>query len=243
MPDLCAIIDWTARLGAVTAEALAARDGCALASARGHLLGARQAGLIHCWRPLHRRPPLFTVTREGLRAFGLTGLDPGRVSAAGAQHAIVCAAAAVELERRYPDRVVSGVPELRRRERAAGHALASATVRDTEDWVTLLHRPDLVLWAAPASPFRPIAVEVELTVKAPLRLAALCRAWARCAWIEGVVYLAAPEVIGPLSRAIERAQAQRRIVLVALEQVTGESSSGAPAGRPAPIGQAVTSAA
>jgi hypothetical protein len=222
--DLPAILDWTARLGAVTAEALAERHGCGLASARGQLLGARQAGLIECWRPLHARPALFTVTREGLYTAGLTGLDPGRVNAAGAQHAIVCAAAAVELERQYPDRPVSGVPELRRRERAAGHALASATVRNAEDWVTLLHRPDLVLWPAAGSPLGPIAVEVELTVKAPLRLAALCRAWARCAWIEGVIYIAAPEVMRPLALAIDRARAGRRIVAV-------------------PICQAVTSAA
>ena len=62
-----------------------------------------------------------------------------------------------------------------------------------------------------------MAVEVELTVKAPRRLAAICRAWARSRGVAGVLYLVSPEVRRPLQRAIENAEAGERISLVGLE--------------------------
>lgn len=211
------ILAWTARLGAITAAALADRQGCSVASARGRLGAACRIGLMESWRILHGSPALFTATREGLRFAELSDLTPGRVSAAGARHALVCAASAVALERLYPQRVLSGLPELRRRERLAGRALASAPMRDAGGGVTLLHRPDLVLW--PGSEHEhaaPIAVEVELSVKAPARLAAICRAWRRCPGIDGTVYLATGEVLGPLLRAIDRADASGRVVALDL---------------------------
>ena len=63
----------------------------------------------------------------------------------------------------------------------------------------------------------PVAVEVELTVKAPRRLLEICLGWARCRCVAGTLYLAAPEVQRPLARAIERAQAGERIVVVTLD--------------------------
>ena len=73
----------------------------------------------------------------------------------------------------------------------------------------LLHRPDLVLWPAERRRALPVAVEVELTVKAPRRLLEICRAWARCRCVAGVLYLAAPEVRAA-ARAGDRAGARRR---------------------------------
>jgi hypothetical protein len=232
--DLLEALDWIARLGAVSAEAIAERSGTSVASARARLHSAHRSGLLECWRPLHARPALFTITREGLHAAGLKGLEQGRVSPSGAEHALECASVAVTLERLYPDRVLSGLPELRRRERAAGEALASAPIRNPSDGVTLLHRPDLVLWPGPDSAERPIAVEVELTVKAPLRLASICRAWARSRAVEGVLYLAADKVLAPLERAIEKSQAHGRIVAVELDLFQD--------GHGLPIGCAVPSA-
>jgi hypothetical protein len=65
----------------------------------------------------------------------------------------------------------------------------------------------------------PVAVEVELTVKAPRRLAEICRAWARCRCVAGVLYLAPPEVRRALERAIDQAQAGERIAVLGLDAV------------------------
>jgi hypothetical protein len=212
-----AIVQWTARIGAVTAEALAHREGCAVASARARLLAAERALLLTRQRPLAGQPSLYTATSAGLRAAGLSGLDPCRVSPANARHAIVCARVAAVLEHAYPDHHVMGERELRRAERERSAALASAHLGAGPDGAALLHRPDLVLWPPDSGPERlPIAVEVELTVKAPRRLLAICRAWARCRCVAGVLYLATPEVRRPLGRAIAGAQAGDRIALVAL---------------------------
>jgi hypothetical protein len=58
----------------------------------------------------------------------------------------------------------------------------------------------------------PIAVEVELTAKAPRRLKGVIRGWRRASWVAEVRYYCAP---GPTRRAVERAvtelRAQERI--------------------------------
>jgi hypothetical protein len=213
------LIRWTARIGAVTADALAEREQWTIASARARLLGAERVGLLSRHRPLIGQPALYTVTRAGLRAAGIRGLDPMSVSAANARHAIVCVSAAVALEQAYPDCWVMGERELRREERECRAPMASATLRPSSNGMALLHRPDLVLWPE-IGQRPPVAVEVELTVKAPRRLLEICRAWSRCRCVSGVLYLASAEVRRPLERALARAQAGERIVLLPLEALT-----------------------
>ena len=65
----------------------------------------------------------------------------------------------------------------------------------------------------------PVAVEVELTVKAPARLAGICRAWARSREVSGVLYLATAEVLPPLARAVESARAGECLIVLALEAI------------------------
>jgi len=60
-------------------------------------------------------------------------------------------------------------------------------------------------------------VEVELAVKAPRRLAAICRAWARCREVAGVLSLAAPAAERALLRAIADADASPRVLVVPLD--------------------------
>jgi hypothetical protein len=188
--------------------------------------------LLRTHKPLEDRPRLYTATVSGIKAAGARGLDPCRVSNAGALHLIACCAAAVGLESCYPDHTVMGERELRREEREHDARLASATLGRGRDGEPLLHRPDLVLWSQPvADGARPIAVEVELTVKAPRRLQAICRAWARCSLVAGVIYLAPPEVQRPLLRACAQVRAENQIVVLPLEALPG------------PITQAVPSAA
>lgn len=208
------IVRWAAQLGAITAEALAEREGASVASARAQLAAAERHGLLVRHRPLARQPALFCATRLGMRAAAVEGLDPGRVSAAGARHAIVTAAVAAALERRCPSHAVIGERELRREEGRCGRALASATLGAPDG--SRLHRPDLVLWPA-ADGTVPTAVEVELTIKAPRRLQAICRAWARCRCVNGVIYLAPEPVRRALARAVECAQAGAGIAVLAFE--------------------------
>jgi len=144
------------------------------------------------------------------------------VSIAGAQHLIACAHVAAALERGYPEHAVIGERELRQRERAARAPIASAVLSRSSDRGRLLHRPDLVLWPVAGTQERPLAVEVELTIKAPRRLAEICRGWARSRHVEGVLYVAPGHVRRALARAIAVAQAEAQIAVVPLEALSLE---------------------
>jgi hypothetical protein len=215
-PERVAILQWTARMGAVTAEALAEREGASVASARMRLLAATREGLLECRKPLTGSPALFAITRAGLGVSGLRGLGPCRVSVSNALHLGMCAEVAVALERCYPDHLVLGERELRRDEHERGAPIASASLAPTAGMGSCLHRPDLIV-CPPAAGALPVAVEVELTVKAPRRLAQICRAWARCRHVAGVLYLAPPVVRRALERAIEKELADGRISVVPLD--------------------------
>jgi hypothetical protein len=215
-PERTTMVQWVACIGAVTDQALAVHTGTTVASARGSLLAAGRVGLLARHRPLTGQPSLYVVTRAGMRVSGLRGLDPCRVSNSNALHLIECARIAAALEGRYADHRVLGERELRRDEREARRALASARLGEGRGGLSL-HRPDLVLWPRHSNEELPVAVEVELTIKAPRRLLEICRAWARCRCVAGVLYLAPPEVEQALTRAIERAQAEERIAVVPLD--------------------------
>ncbi len=218
--DRLALIRWTARMGAVTPEARAIAQNTTPASARARLREAMRAGLLECHRPLAQRPVLYVLSRTGMRECGLRGLDPCRVSATNAGHLIACAAIAGALEGRYPDHRVLGERELRRDERELGAPVASAQMGVGSHGEPLLHRPDLVLWPGQPAAGLPVAVEVELTIKAPRRLTDICRAWARCRTVAGVLYIAPAEVARALERAIARAHAQERFVVVGPEALS-----------------------
>jgi hypothetical protein len=212
-----ALLRWTAGLGAVTANATASHLQLKTATAQARLRACERAGLLVAARVLAGAPTLYTVTPAGLRACGADELSPCRITATNAAHSIACVTAAAALELAYPDHVVMGERELRRQERASRRALASAELGRWRGDCPQLHRPDLALWPGGDGPRRPVAVEVELTVKAPRRLLDICRAWARCRCVEGTIYLAAPEAHRALQRALAQARADGRIVLLALD--------------------------
>jgi hypothetical protein len=222
-PEQIELARWTASLGAVTAEALAHRHAVSVASARARLGYARRAGLLSRERPLSGRPALFSVTRAGLRVCGMRGVQPCSVKGAGAHHLIVCAAVAAALERCYPDHRVAGERELCRDERECNRPLASAELGWAHAGGSARHRPDLVLWPDTGGG-PPIAVEVELTIKARRRLVEICRAWARSRTIAGVLYFAPADVERALRRAIEEAHASERIVVLPLDSLPGVSN-------------------
>jgi hypothetical protein len=213
------LLAWAAGLGAVTAEALAAGRSIPLASARARLAAAVRAGEMRAWRPLRDEPTLYTLTRAGLRAADVAGVSPAAVNPGGVRHAVVCCAAAVSLACAFPDRTVLGEPALRRLERERGRPFAVLDGRLRAGGARAAHRPDLLL-LAPLHEEQPVAVEVELTVKAPQRLAAICRAWARSREVSGVLYLAADEVLGPLGRALDAVRAGERVVMLPLDAIS-----------------------
>jgi hypothetical protein len=163
-------------------------------------------------------PTLYSVTAGGLAAAGLDGFGACRISAANCQHTAACVHAAAELQRRYPDQRVSGEHELRLEERRAQAPVASAIMRGGRH-EAMLHRPDLVLWPRENDRELPVAVEIELTIKSPRRLEAICRAWSRSRVVAGVVYFAPPDVERALARAIHSARAEHRIAVLALEML------------------------
>jgi len=215
------LLAWIADVGAVTAPALAALQATTGSSARARLAAAARTGLATGWRPLAGEPALYTLTRAGLRRCELPGAAAVRVSPANAAHLIACARVAAVLARRYPDHAVLGERGLRRLEQQAGGALASAVLGLGPGGEPLSHRPDLVLWPIDGKSL-PVAVEVELTIKAPRRLAQICRAWARCRDVAGVLYLAAPPVELPLARAIAEADAADAVVALPLGALDSE---------------------
>jgi hypothetical protein len=204
------LLRWAAGLGAVTAESLAVHDGRGEASARGALGAARRVGQLAGWDALREQPALYTVTRVGIRASGLAGIEPARVSAAGAEHAVACCAAAVRLERAFPAHAVLGEPAMRSALRAGDGAWPRR-------WAQRQQRPDLLLVPRRGARERPIAVEIELSVKSPQRLEGVCRRWARDLEVSGVIYIAAGHVRGPLTRAIARCRAEEKIVVLDLQ--------------------------
>lgn len=209
-----ALLDALVTVGAGGAAELAALAGMGEAATRSRLRAFADGGLVSGARVLHGEPPLYALTRAGLRAAGHGGLAPVVVAASNAAHLAAVARVAAGLAAQ--GRRLAGERELRMWERAAGRALASAEVGFGRDGTAALHRPDLVCLDGA----QPVAIEVELTVKAPARLAQIVRGWARSRVVAGTVYHAAPAAMRAVERAIAAELAGDRVRVVAL--VAGE---------------------
>jgi hypothetical protein len=216
-----AILDWIARIGAAPAADVALRFELSPARARTRLQAAERAGTIEAVRLLHGQPSLYVATAAGLRAVGLTDLGRCRVSPGGFAHLGQVAHAAAALDRAFPDLAVVGERELRRWESDSGRRIASADAGRGPDGRPARHRPDLVLWPADQvgepGPHA-VAIEVELTVKAPRRLALIVRGWARTRLVGAVVYYVTPPVARAVKRAVDDQQAGLIVHLLPLEQ-------------------------
>jgi DNA-binding MarR family transcriptional regulator len=200
------ILDWLAAIGAAGLAEIADAAGVTPRTAAARVRALEGAGLVQTVRLLHGRPALVVVTRAGLRAAGREELTPPRVSSSGFAHLLECARVERALARSLAGgHTVHSERELRAWERASGRALASAELRFAARGARELHRPDLVCLPL-CSVALPIAVEVELTVKAPARLREIVRGWARSRCVAQVVYYAPP----PAARALERAIAAER---------------------------------
>ena len=207
-----AILDWLAAIGAGSAGELAAACGLSPRATAARLRAIEDAGLSRSLRLLHGAPALHALTRRGLRAAGRPELDPLAISASGFAHLLAVGRVAVALGN--AGQQVGGEHELRAWERAEGRPLASAEVGRARDGTVALHRPDLVCWGAGA----PIAIEVELPVKAPARLRTIVRGWARSRLVGGVVYYAMPAAERALRRALRSESADDRVAVIPLDR-------------------------
>jgi hypothetical protein len=235
------LIAWTAGYGAVTTEALAEREQVSATVANGRLDEAVQRGLLKRESVLVGYTALYTVTSAGrnlARKYAHAGeyvypkgLRTPAVSIKEVRHMIACAGVRAAMERRYPDHRVSGELELCRDEREQKRRLATVEIRGIGRRRS--HSPDMVIWPpatpdvpatpeVPATPdtMLPVALEVELTIKAKAELIANCRAWARCRYVEAVIYFAETRSIEEkLLDAIEECRGEERIVVNPLREI------------------------
>ena len=209
---------WAAELGAVTAEALAVRSQVSIASARGVLRAAERGGLVTGTRPLHHGATLYSATASGLRATDAQALGVARVSASNAAHLAAVALVAAALAASTPPTIASrasascGATSVS----PAGRSRAPASARRPTAGRCCTGPTSSCGPATRRQGGGPVVVEVELTIKAPPRLAAICRAWARCPLVDGVLYYAPPPVSRAVQRAIDAAQAGERVVVLPL---------------------------
>jgi len=194
------LVGWIGGLGAAGAEHVMSRFEMGRSWAYARLASLVLDGMLEQRVLLHRRPGLYVATLRGLRWQGLEHLGVYRVGPAGFSHAWQVATAAVVLHGDLPEWRILSERELRSEEMLAGELLGSVIVGELGDGRPEFHRPDLALLAPDG---RVVAFELELSVKAPRRLAAICRGWGRARHVGRVVYLAAPAAERALRRAIQ----------------------------------------
>jgi hypothetical protein len=207
------IVGWVGRVGAAGAEDVMARFGMGRSWAYARLSRLVVDGLLEQRTLLYRQPGLYVASAEGLRWCGLERLGVYRVGAGGFQHAQQLATTAVALHAGLPEWEALSEREIRAAENDQGELVASVKVGDLPGGRPALHRPDLAVISAVG---RTVAVEVELSIKAPRRLATICRAYARARHIERVYYLAATAARRAVGRAVAETRAGDRISVLAL---------------------------
>ena len=189
----------------------------------GYALVARlvDAGLVERVATLPGDPTLLRASEQGTVYAGL-GLPAAKISPGQVDHWLACADVALWAEGRWGIESVISERELRFTEQDPRHPIASCVVGELPGGRPMLHRPDLVV----ADSDRRMAIEVELTTKAPRRLEQIVRSWRRARHVEKVLYVAPA---GPTQRAVERAvaatHAQERVIVYELEKVNGDGAA------------------
>jgi hypothetical protein len=207
------IVDWIGRVGAAGAEHVMGRFEMSRSCAYEHLSRLVWDGLLEQKVLLYRKPGLYVATVEGLRRGGLERLVTYRVSSGGFEHAQEVASAAVALHAGLPGWELLSERELRVEEGDRAELVASARLGELPGGRPALHRPDLALISPEG---RTLAVEIELSIKAPRRLGAICRGWARARHVSHIYYLAESGPARAVNRAIAETRAEDRITVLPL---------------------------
>ncbi len=143
--------------------------------------------------------PVLHSTRDGIRYAGL-GLPVAAVSPGSVDHMLRCTSVAIRVGERYGHEHVLTEREIAFAEAIEERPIASAKLGSVHGRPRY-HRADLAVYTEQGT----IAVEVELTPKAPARLRAIIVAWRRASHVHHVEYLCAP---GQTHRGVERAVAK-----------------------------------
>jgi hypothetical protein len=210
------IVRWLGQIGAASAEDVMARFEMGRSWAYGRLSSLVSDGLLEQKTLLHRRPGLYLATAEGLRWTLQPRLPVYRLSVGAFEHAAELATTAVAIHKALPEWRQLSERELRVAETDAGELIASARVGELPGGRLALHLPDLALIGPDG---RTLAIEVELSIKAPSRLQTICRGYARARYLGHVYYLAAPAPGRAVRRAIAEVRAEDRVTTLALGDV------------------------
>lgn len=209
------LVLWVSRFGAVTLDQLRVAFELGRTVAYRRVAALVEGGFLERVDLLRGQPALIRATRRGLRLSGVQlGIAQAPPELVG--HWIACADVALLLEAEFGREAVRSEREIRALERELGRPVASASLGDTGEGERF-HRADL----AAIDGDEIVAVEVELTPKAPQRLEQIVRAWRRARGIASIRYYAASG--GPtraLERAIAKTHAQDRVRVVACPQRT-----------------------
>jgi hypothetical protein len=201
------IVRWVARMGAVTLAHLRARFELGRTVAYRRIAGCMAAGLLERIETLRGQPALIRATRRGLRFTGVH-LRVAQVRPDVVGHWIACGDVALLLETEFGPGAVLSEREIRPLERDEARPVASAVVGEGPDGSEILHRPDLAV----CSDEHLLAVEIELTSKAPRRLETIVRAWRRARWVAGVRYYANPGTTSQaLAKAVRATHSEERV--------------------------------
>ena len=217
------VVAWVGVVGAVSAQDVMAKFRLGRTVGYRRLAALVELGLLTRTLLVYGQPALYSASRAGLAWVGLSQVDPARVGVTTTRPWALCARLAVVLEHTEQCKVW-GEPRLRAAERDIGRAVASAELGALPDGRRRLRRPDLVLFPLDARSALPVAVEVELSVKASRPLEAICRAWARCRLVSQVRYYAPPSVARAVSRAVSAVHADDAIQILSLDDVLTEAS-------------------
>jgi hypothetical protein len=209
------IVAWLGGIGAAGAVHVRERFGMGRTMAYRRLSSLTAAGLVEHRAVLCGWPCVYSATARGLRWQDLERLSVFVVRPGGFEHAWQVASVAVALHRQLPGWRVLSEREVKAFEVGEGRLLGSARVGSIGS-TPMLHRPDLAV-ISPSG--RVVAVEVELSVKAPPRLVRICRGWARARHLSHVYYLAAPAAGRAVRRAVESVKAQDRVSVLSVEDV------------------------
>jgi hypothetical protein len=212
------IVGFIARFGAASAEHVQAQFAMCQSRAYVRLGVLVRDGLLEHKQLLHRVPGLYVATRAGLRWAGLGQLSVQRLSPGGFRHAWALTSAAVELSAAVPEWQLLSERELRAREREEERLIASVSLGERAP----LHRPDLALFGGEDEV---VAIEVELAVKAPRRLRAIARAYARARHLSLICYLASAPAAAAVARAVADVRGEQRIAVLALEEAEALADS------------------
>ena len=193
------LVRFIGRHGLVAMRHMMAELGVGRTAAYRRVAACVAAGLLERLDLLSTEPGLLRASRDGLRYAGL-GLPLAKVTPGAVDHMLRCTTTAQLLGRHYGHDLVRSEREIVLAEQIAGRAVASADLGERQGR-TRLHRPDLAILTDEGT----IAIEVELTPKAPRRLYALIRAWRSTigmGTVSEVHYHCAP---GQTRKAVERA--------------------------------------